>query len=57
MGNYAAFFKEFNLEEEDMEDLYSLSREIINRYSIYFDNKPIDVAIRLIDDHFKNLIN
>ena len=56
IGNFKKLFKDFLVKEEEIDELYTLATEIINRYSVYFGDSWEYMGSELVDVGFQNLV-
>lgn len=55
-GDLNQVFREHSLTIGQFENLYSLAKDILNRYSVYFDGESNYMEYGMIDTEFQNLI-
>lgn len=56
-GDLNEVFREYILTIEQFENLFSLAKDILNRYSVYFDGVFNYMEYGMVDVHLQNFIN
>lgn len=55
-GDLTQVFREYIISIEEFDRLYSLARDLLNRYSKYFDDESFIMEYIMLDTEFKNLV-